>query len=142
MLPGPAAHRAQPALEGAVAFRLLSTGEEAFARILQQIDRARRSIHMRSFSWRDDETGQTVAAALLRAADRGVKVVILKDRVGMHYEYFEGGNQSFFHKRITPRVRLQTWFLMAVYKRWGSLRQRPSALAEALLAHANVSVHR
>ena len=31
---------------------------------------------------------------------------------------------------------------MTVYGRWGSLRQKPSPLAEALLAHPNVSVTR
>ena len=143
MPPGPAAQqRAQTAPDSAVVYDLLSDGESAFQRILQRIEAARRSILIRSFSWRDDETGQAVGEALLRAAERGVKVVIFKDRVGMHYEYFECDKQSFFHKHITPRVRLQTWFLMAVYRQWGSLRQRPSSLAEALCAHANVTVHR
>ena len=138
------AHAAQPqpAVDGNVTFELLASGERAFERILQRIDAARSSIQVRSFSWRDDQTGQTVGAALLRAAERGVKVAILKDRVGMHYEYFECDKQSFFHKRITPRVRLQTWFLMAVYRQWGSLRQRPSGLADALVTHPNVTVHR
>lgn len=121
---------------------LLATGEVAFERILRRIDEARRSVLVRSFNWRDDETGQTVARALLRAAERGVAVTILKDRVGMHYEYLEGSKQSFFHKRIELRVRLQTWFLMAVYGQWGSLKQRPSPLADALLNHRNVTVHR
>ena len=31
---------------------------------------------------------------------------------------------------------------MTVYGRWGSLRQRPSPLADALLAHQNVKVIR
>src|SRR5436190_1059756 len=94
---------------------LLATGELAFERVLRRIDGARRTILVRSFNWRDDATGEMVGRALLRAADRGVIVTILKDRVGMHYEYLEGSKQSFFHKRIGLRVRLQTWFLMVVY---------------------------
>ena len=121
---------------------LFANGEAAFARILRRIDDARRSILIRSFSWRDDETGESVARALLKAADRGVKVTILKDRVGMHYEYLEGSKQSFFHKRIALRVRLQTWFLMVVYGQWGSLKQRPSLLAQAVLTHPNITVER
>jgi cardiolipin synthase len=81
-----------------------------------------------------------VAAALLRAADRGVEIKILKDRVGMAYEHLEGTKQSFFHKRIGLIPRLQTWSLMTVYGRWGSLRQKPSPLADALLNHQMVSV--
>jgi len=102
--------------------------------------KAERSILVRCFEWRDDATGQMVAEALLRAADRGVEIKILKDRVGMAYEHLEGTKQSFFHKRIGLIPRLQTWSLMTVYGRWGSLRQKPSPLADALLNHQMVSV--
>jgi len=128
--------------EPAVEISLLAGGEVAFERILRRIDEARTRIYLRCFNWRDDETGGTVAQALLRAAERGVKITILKDRVGMHYEYLEGGNQSFFHKRVGLGVRLQTWFLMAAYRRWGSLRQNPSPHADALLQHPNITVSR
>jgi cardiolipin synthase A/B len=121
-------------------FDLLPGGEVAFDRILRRIDEARHSILLRCFEWRDDETGETLARALLRAADRGVVVRILKDRVGMTYEYLEDGRQSFFHKKVSLVARLQTWFLMASYGRWGSLRQKPSPVAEALLAHPRVTV--
>ena len=107
-------------------FDLMAGGKAAFARILQRIDEAERSILVRCFEWRDDETGEMVARALLRAADRGVEIQILKDRVGMAYEHLEGTKQSFFHKRIGLIPRLQTWSLMTVYGRWGSLRQKPS----------------
>jgi cardiolipin synthase len=123
-------------------FDLMSGGEAAFARILQRIDEAERSILVRCFEWRDDETGELVAKALLAAADRGVEIKILKDRVGMAYEHLEASKQSFFHKRIGLIPRLQTWSLMTAYGRWGSLRQRPSPLADALLNHQMVSVTR
>ncbi len=123
-------------------FDLLAGGKAAFARILQRIDEAERSILVRCFEWRDDETGEMVARALLRAADRGVEIKILKDRVGMAYEHLEGSKQSFFHKRIGLIPRLQTWSLMTVYGRWGSLRQKPAPLADALLKHQMVTVNR
>jgi cardiolipin synthase len=123
-------------------FDLLAGGKAAFARILQRIDEAVRSILVRCFEWRDDETGEMVARALLRAADRGVEIQILKDRVGMAYEHLEGSKQSFFHKRIGLIPRLQTWSLMTVYGRWGSLRQKPAPLADALLNHQMVTVNR
>ena len=123
-------------------FDLLAGGEAAFARILKRIDAAERTILVRCFEWRDDQTGEMVARALLAAADRGVQVKILKDRVGMAYEHLEGTKQSFFHKRIGLIPRLQTWSLMTVYGRWGSLRQKPSPLADALLNHQMVTVNR
>jgi len=131
---------ASQAPDPAVDISLLAGGEIAFERILRRIDEARATIYLRCFSWRDDDTGGTVAQALLRAAERGVRITILKDRVGMHYEYLEGAKQSFFHKRIGLGTRLQTWFLMAAYRRWGSLRQNPSPHADALLQHPNITV--
>jgi cardiolipin synthase len=121
-------------------FHLLSNGEEAFARVLARIEGARRRVVVRAFEWRDDETGELVARALLRAAERGVQIEIHKDRVGMHYEYLQGNKQSFFHKEIGLKARLATWFLMAGYARWGSLRQKASALADELRRHPNVSI--
>jgi cardiolipin synthase A/B len=121
-------------------FHLLSNGEQAFARIVSRIDGARRRILVRAFEWRDDETGALVAEALLRAAERGVEIEILKDRIGTHYEYLEASKQSFFHKKIGLKTRLSTMFLMACYGRWGSLAQKASPLASALLAHPKVRI--
>src|SRR4051812_47371051 len=94
--------------------RLLRNGEQAFARILERIGGARRSIRMRCFDWHDDEAGEMVARALLDAADRGVRVTVWKDRVGANYEYLEGSQQSFLHKEMDLLARMQTLFLMAV----------------------------
>jgi phosphatidylserine/phosphatidylglycerophosphate/cardiolipin synthase-like enzyme len=121
---------------------LLAGGAAAFSRIVERIRGAKRSIVMRCFGWRDDDTGKLVARHLLDAADRGVQVSVLKDRVGQTYEYLEGGGASFFHKEIDFVTRVQTWALMAGYRRWGSLRQRESELASALLRHQNVRVSR
>ena len=119
-------------------FDLLAGGEAAFARLLRLIERARRSIVVRSFEWRDDETGQAMARALLAAAERGVEVTIMKDRLGGFYEHLQARKQSFFHKRIEFGARFQLWGLMMFYGRWGSLRQTPNALADALQAHPRV----
>jgi cardiolipin synthase len=128
------------AAESRPAVELLAGGAVAFARILQRIAQARRTIAIRSFEWRDDDTGQSVARALLAAAERGVEVTILKDRLGGFYEHLAGAKQSFFHKEIDFNARWQLWGLMLFYGRWGSLRQRPSALAEALCAHPRVQL--
>jgi len=129
-----------PRAEARTTFELLTGGRAAFDRILRRIDHAKRRIFMRCFDWRDDETGNIVARHMLHAADRGVEVTILKDSMGMHYEYLEATKQSFFHKKIGPLVRMQTWFLMAAYGQWGSLRQNANPLVDALLEHDNVTV--
>jgi cardiolipin synthase A/B len=125
--------------EPAPSFDLLANGTAAYERIHRRIAEARRSVMLRCFEWRDDDTGQSLARALLAAAERGVAVTIYKDRVGRHYEHLEATKQSFFHKRFELGARLQTWALMIFYGRWGSLRQIPSPLAEALVSHPNVT---
>lgn len=127
-----------PAPEPIPTFELLSGGTAAFARILSRIAHARRTIMIRCFEWRDDDTGQSVARALLAAADRGVEITILKDRLGGFYEHLAANKQSLFHKQIEFGARWQLWGLMAFYGRWGSLRQTPSELAEALVNHPKV----
>jgi cardiolipin synthase len=127
-----------PVTEPTPTIELLPSGAAAFARILNRIEHARRSILIRSFEWRDDETGQSVARALLAAADRGVEITILKDRLGGFYEHLAATKQSFFHKEINLGARWQLWGLMMFYGRWGSLRQAPSRLAEALVGHPRV----
>lgn len=119
---------------------LLDGGEEAFAVILDSFERARSSIYVRSFTWRDDATGNEVGEAVLRAADRGVKVYIKKDRVAAAYEYSAGTRQSFFHKKVDPGLRFQAWFLRRVYGPAPAERARPNPLATAILEHPNVTV--
>ena len=132
----------QPSLSGSPVPRhhIFSEGVEAYARIFDRIAAAQRHIEVRAFVWRDDETGRAVAQALLDAAERGVKVDVYKDRVAASYEYHGGTRQSLFHKRIGIDQRLQAWVLDRAYSVRGSLAQRPSVEAAALLAHPNVRI--
>ena len=68
---------------------LLVDGKQAFPEILRCIDGARRSLVINMFIWRDDAIGNTVAEAVLRAADRGVSVFISVDRYGVVLEKAE-----------------------------------------------------
>jgi phosphatidylserine/phosphatidylglycerophosphate/cardiolipin synthase-like enzyme len=67
--------------------RLWVDGEEAFPRLERLIRRARFSVVVQMFIWKDDETGRMIARALLDAADRGVKVDISKEAVGDFFEF-------------------------------------------------------
>lgn len=51
-------------------------------RLIADIDEAREHVHLLFYIWRDDATGQRVAAALERAAQRGVKCRVMVDAVG------------------------------------------------------------
>ena len=65
---------------------LLVDGTAAFDEILRCIDAADRSIIINMFIWRNDPIGNRLAKAILRAAQRGVRVTISVDRVGMILE--------------------------------------------------------
>jgi cardiolipin synthase A/B len=120
--------------------RLLEDGGAFFDRLFVCIEGARRSIAMRCFTWRDDETGEMLARALINAADRGVRVTVLKDLVGATYEYSEGSRQSFLHKTIGWRTRLEALALMLAYTRMRWPGPVASPLARSFLSHPGIFV--
>jgi cardiolipin synthase len=95
--------------------RVLGGGAEAFGCILDHIASARNSIEIHAFLWHDDEIGNKLGQAVLDAAQRGVTVLIHKDRVAAVYELSGGNNQSFFHKVSRPTEKLQAWVLDRTY---------------------------
>lgn len=74
---------------------LIADYRGALDRLLDDIARARHHVHLLYYIFRDDATGQRVAAALAEAARRGVKCRLLAD-----------GYASFFSfRRLAPRLR-------------------------------------
>jgi cardiolipin synthase C len=68
--------RAHPGYSG---FRLLSAGVDGFLVRAQMANAAQRSLDLQYFILRGDETGRLLTDAVLRAADRGVRVRVLID---------------------------------------------------------------
>jgi putative cardiolipin synthase len=71
-----AAEAAHPGQSG---FRLVRDGPEAFAIRSRTAHAAGRSLDVQTYIWHDDGTGGFLAARLLEAADRGVRVRLLVD---------------------------------------------------------------
>ncbi|HWS74814.1 MAG TPA: phospholipase D family protein [Quisquiliibacterium sp.] len=67
---------------GASGFRPLPSGVDALVARIMLAEAAERSLDVQYYIWHDDLTGRLFAHALLRAADRGVRVRILVDDVG------------------------------------------------------------
>jgi putative cardiolipin synthase len=65
--------------DGTSGFRLLTAGVDGFLARAQMINAAERTLDLQYFIFRQDETGQLLTDALLRAADRGVRVRVLID---------------------------------------------------------------
>ncbi len=129
--------------------QVLGGGAQAFRSILALINGACESIEIHAFLWHDDEIGNKLAKAVLAAAERGVTVLIHKDRVAAVYELSGGNKQSFFHKKHKPTERLQAWVLDRTYggkpvgpkaERKAAKKQRENPLVEQLLEHENVTV--
>ncbi len=67
------------AKQGESAFRMLSVGLDGLAARLELIEHAEKALDLQYYIFRADESGSLIARALLRAADRGVRVRILID---------------------------------------------------------------
>lgn len=61
---------------------LLRNGEEYFPQLLEAIEKAHTEIHLETYIYENDVIGQTISAALIRAAQRGVSVHLLLDGFG------------------------------------------------------------
>lgn len=62
--------------------QLLASGVEYFPALIAAVDAARHEVHLETYIFCDDITGRRVAAALGRAAARGVAVRVLVDGFG------------------------------------------------------------
>ncbi len=67
---------------GQDAFAPLADGVGALVMRIYLAERAERSLDLMYYIWRDDLTGRLLAAALLDAADRGVRLRVLLDDLG------------------------------------------------------------
>ena len=69
-------------LNGPSGINLMPRGPDAFLARLTLVDLAERSLDLQYYIWHDDTVGKLLLGAVLRAADRGVRVRLLIDDVG------------------------------------------------------------
>ncbi|TSC58519.1 MAG: cardiolipin synthase [Candidatus Peregrinibacteria bacterium Greene0416_19] len=60
--------------------------QEAFPRICKLLRRARHTVIIQMFIWKDDALGRRMAAEIVRLADRGVQIDITKEAAGDVFE--------------------------------------------------------
>jgi cardiolipin synthase len=123
--------------------RVLTDGSTAFNRIIACIDEARESVVVNMFIWRDDPAGNRFGRALLAAADRGVEIVVSKDKLGALFELGEENRQSFFHKHVDLRTAVRLRAINAYSSSpdvFARVVQQPNELPVQLRAHANVTI--
>lgn len=125
--------------------KLLVNGYNAFPRIINRIKNAQKSIYINMFIWRDDKIGNMIANELLYAANRGVKVVIVKDKLGEVFEKAEETKQSFWHKEFNLSIFIRSWIADKIYPMIGkatSSVQRKNITAEEIANHDNVEIQK
>lgn len=86
---------------------------EAFPRIEKLLQRARHTIVIQMFIWKDDALGRRIAEVLIGSADRGVTVFISKEAVGDIFEFHrdflatrDGGDPLWQRFWNHPRIRI------------------------------------
>ena len=62
--------------------RLCETGGEFFRALIERIDAAREQVMLETYIFCDDAAGRPVSDALIRAAQRGVRVRVITDGIG------------------------------------------------------------
>lgn len=67
--------------------RIFIDGQTSFRRIETLLKRARTSVAIQMFIWKNDEVGRHMASILVQLAERGVKVTIQKEAVGDMFEF-------------------------------------------------------
>ena len=90
--------------------KLLHCGTEFFPALVEAIDAAQSEIYFETYIFADDETGQAVLAALMRAGQRGVAVRVITDWFGtgngrsnrMHAQLLQAGVE---HRIFNPWFR-------------------------------------
>lgn len=82
---------------------VLRSGDQAYPRMLEEIERAQQSIGLCSYIFRADAAGEKFHQALIRAQRRGVQVRVLID--GLGGGYFWSGTHQVLRKAGVPVAR-------------------------------------
>ncbi|MBO6829405.1 MAG: hypothetical protein JJ876_07590, partial [Muricauda sp.] len=72
----------QNAADDSKYIELVRSGEDYFLRLEKLIDKAEKEIHLQTYIFENDETGNRIASCLKKAAQRKVKVYVLLDAYG------------------------------------------------------------
>lgn len=144
--------------------RLVRGGKEYFDILVELINKAQDTVHLQTYIYEADETGNAVADALIQAAGRNVAVYLLVDGyasqglptlfidklvvAGVHFRYFEPLLKSrnfYFGRRLHSKVLVvdSTWAMVGgvnITNRYNDMPGEPAWLDFALCAEGPVAV--
>ena len=79
---------------------------QTFETVLELIGSARKTIAIHMYVWRSDAIGNRIGEALLKAAERGVQISIIKDLSAMMYERIEMNRKSYLPREPGKKTKL------------------------------------
>jgi len=104
--------------------RLLRNVEEYFPALEREIDAAASEIFLETYIFEDDDTGQRIAAALMRAARRGLLVHLMIDGFGSHLfpeaqrrQLLESGVQLLVYRPELWKFRIKSTRLRRLHRK-------------------------
>lgn len=121
---------------------LLRNGKNAFPEIIQCIRNARESILIVMFIWRGDHIGHVLAKEVLDAADRGVKIEIIKDRYGVLFELSEEDQTAMLHDKISIIENFKILGMEMFYhpSQFNRHHIHKDTLFQKMKAHPNITI--
>jgi len=111
-----------------------------FRRVKQQLGEARENVEIFMYVWRSDEVGNEIGRAVLAAADRGVKVRIIKDTGAFLFERIEMNRKSFFNRDIPAWKKAVYAILTPTFPDTHVEDSFDHEVGNAVMAHPNVSL--
>jgi len=114
--------------------------DPTFDLVVEELEKARESVEIFMYVWRADEAGTRVGEAVLAAADRGVKVHVIKDIGAIMCEVIEMNRKPFFPRRIPLLKRIIYKIIGRTFPDTFVEDEHDQELGTRLLAHPNVTV--
>lgn len=103
---------------------LLVSGEAYFPALIAAIESARTEVRLETYIYANDTTGHAVAAALIRAAARGVRVHVVVDGFGspgfmldFGFSLRRAGVEVLVFRPKPPRIRLRRYRLRRLHRK-------------------------
>jgi cardiolipin synthase len=114
--------------------------DPTFDLVVAELEKARESVEIFMYVWRSDEAGTRVGEAVLAAAERGVKVRIIKDIGAIMCEVIEMNRKSFFPRRIPVLKRIVYKIIGRTFPDTFVEDEHDQELGARLLTHPNVTI--
>ncbi len=114
--------------------------DPTFDLVVAELEKARENVEIFMYVWRSDEVGTRVGEAVLAAAERGVKVHIIKDIGAIMCEVIEMNRKPFFPRKIPLLKRIIYRIIGRTFPDTFVKDDHTQELGARLPSHPNVTV--